>query len=179
MLRMVEDLLFLARSDSLSPPFELEPVAVEPFLSDLTKGAEALAQKHGASLTAALAGEGWVRMDPTRIKQAVLALVDNAAKYGPKGERVTLSSATPDGELRIEVEDRGPGIPEEDLPHVFERFYRVDETRQPGSGLGLSIAATITEAHGGRIEAESRPGEGTRMSLYLPLLTAEEERSRR
>jgi PAS domain S-box-containing protein len=176
MSRMVEDLLFLARSDSLSPPFELEPVAVEPFLDDLTKSAEALALEQGAPLTAALADEGWVRMDPTRIKQAVLALVDNAAKYGPKGEPVTLSSATPDGELSIEVGDRGPGIPEKDLPHVFERFYRVNGTPEPGNGLGLSIAATIAEAHGGRIEARSRPGEGTRMSLYLPLLITKEER---
>ncbi len=86
---------------------------------------------------------------------------------------MTLSSVTERGGLRVTVEDRGPGIPEESLPHVFERFYRVDKSRKRergGTGLGLSIAKTIVEAHGGRVEAWSRPGEGTRMSLYLPLL---------
>lgn len=174
MSRMVEDLLFLARSDSLSPPFELEPVAVEPFLAELAKGAEALAQERGTPLEADLSGTGWVRMDPSRVKQAVLALVDNAAKYGAKGGRVSLRSITPDGELRLEVEDGGPGIPAEHLPHVFERFYRVDDTGEPGNGLGLSIARSIAEAHGGRIEAVSRSDEGTRMTLHLPLLAPSE-----
>jgi len=73
------------------------------------------------------------------------------------------------GELRLEVEDRGPGIPEEELPLVFERFYRGEGSSESrGSGLGLPIARTIAEAHGGRLEASSRPGGGTSMSLYLP-----------
>jgi signal transduction histidine kinase len=72
--------------------------------------------------------------------------------------------------LRVDVGDRGPGIPETELPHIFERFYRLAEVDEPGSDLGLWIAQTIVEAHGGRIEAESQPGEGTRMSFILPLL---------
>ena len=96
--------------------------------------------------------------------------MDNAVKYGPERQRVTLKSACSDGELRIDVGDRGPGIPETELPHVFERFYRLNGVAEPGSGLGLSISQTIAEAHGGRIEAESQPGEGTRMSFILPLL---------
>ena len=79
------------------------------------------------------------------------------------------------GELRVDVGDRGPGIPEAELPHVFERFYRLDGVEESGSGLGLSIAQTIAEAHGGRIETESRPGEGTSMSFVLPLLQAGSE----
>ncbi|HSK99466.1 MAG TPA: PAS domain S-box protein [Rubrobacteraceae bacterium] len=176
MSRMVEDLLFLARSDSLSPPFELEPVAVEPFLAELAKGAEALAQELGTPLEADLSGTGRVRMDPSRVKQAVLALVDNAAKYGAKGGRVSLRSLTSDSDLRLEVEDGGPGIPPEHLPYVFERFYRVDDTGEPGNGLGLSIARSIAEAHGGRIEAVSRSDEGTRMTLHLPLLPSDHYR---
>ena len=84
------------------------------------------------------------------------------------------------GELRIVVEDRGPGIPKKDLPHVFERFYRVDKIRTRkagGTGLGLPIARTIVEAHGGRIEAASRQGAGTRMSIYLPLVSNHEKAS--
>ncbi|HET7480427.1 MAG TPA: PAS domain S-box protein [Rubrobacteraceae bacterium] len=174
MSRMVEDLLFLARSDSAAPMFRLEPVSTRSFLSALESRATLLSQKRGAVLETNLNGDGHLRIDPMRAEQAVLALVDNAARYSPAGEKVSLTSKSADGELRIEVADRGPGIPANDLPRVFDRFYRVEGSegyrQQSGSGLGLSIAATIAEAHGGRIEAESRVGAGTRMSLYLPLL---------
>jgi two-component system sensor histidine kinase VicK len=172
MSRMVENLLFLARSDSESPPLEMEIIAVPTFLAALKGRAEALARGRGASLEANLSGEGDLRADPARIEQAVLILVDNAAKYSPAGERVTLTAKTEAGELLIRVEDRGPGIPEEHLPHIFERFFRDDKARgrkQGGAGLGLSIARTIAQAHGGRIEVESHVGEGTKMSLHLPL----------
>ena len=182
---MVEDLLFLARSDSsdLPPaaPFVPEPVPVKPFLTCLASRAELLAREHGATLEATgnEDAEGTLRVDHIRIEQAVLALVDNAAKYGPEGGTISLRSglvAREDRttELRIEVSDRGPGIPDEELPHVFERFYRAGRSRSSGAdgggtGLGLSIAKTIVEAQGGRIEARSRPGEGTSMMIHLPL----------
>ena len=184
MTRLVEDLLFLARSDSASVPLQTETVDVVPFLHELAGRAEVLARERGAAFESALlAGEGQLRVDPARIEQAVLILVDNAAKYGPTGEPVMLSSElSHSGQLRIEVEDRGPGIPLEELPRVFERFYRVDKTRtrqgdgegpgQGGTGLGLPIARTIVQAHGGRIEVVSQPGEGTKVSLNLPLLSA-------
>jgi signal transduction histidine kinase len=117
-------------------------------------------------------------VDHIRIEQAVLALVDNAAKYGPEGGTISLRSGPVtrgDGstELRIEVLDRGSGIPDEDLPHIFERFYRARRARGPaadgGTGLGLSIAKTIVDSQGGRIEARSRLGEGTHMTIRLPL----------
>ncbi|MBA2450705.1 MAG: hypothetical protein H0V51_22050 [Chloroflexi bacterium] len=171
--RMVEDLLFLARSDSAAPPLELETVGVAPFLAELAARAEILARERGASLEVTLNGNGQVRIEPTRIEQAVLVLVDNAAKYSPDGESVALTSATSRGELCIAVADRGPGIPAADLPRIFERFYRVDKARarkEGGAGLGLAIAKTIAETHGGRIEAASRVGEGTHMSLYIPLV---------
>jgi signal transduction histidine kinase len=181
MSRMVENLLFLARSDSESPPLEMEIIAVPTFLAALKGRAETLTRGRGASLEANLSGEGYLRADPARLGQAVLILVDNAAKYSPDGGRVTLSATTESGELLIRVEDRGPGIPEEHLPHIFERFYRVDKARarkQGGTGLGLPIAQTIVQAHGGRIEAQSHIGEGTHMSLHLPL-DAEPEQSGR
>ena len=180
MTRLVEDLLFLARSDAATVPLQTETVDVVPFLHELAGRAEVLVRERGATFESALAGEGQLRVDMTRIEQAVLILVDNAAKYGPPGGLVTLSSElSGSGQLRIEVEDRGPGIPSEELPHVFERFYRVDKTRtrkgdgegpgQGGTGLGLPIARTIVQAHGGRIEVVSQPEEGTKVSLYLPL----------
>jgi signal transduction histidine kinase len=173
MARMVEDLLLLARSDSASLPLDLKTVAIEPLLAEIAGRAEVLAREHNAELEAKLEGEGFVEIDRQRIEQAVLILVDNAAKYGSPGRTVTLVSSVRSGELRISVEDRGPGIPAENLPRIFERFYRLDKARSRqlgGTGLGLPIAKTIVEAHGGHIEAVSRLGEGTKMTLCLPLL---------
>jgi two-component system sensor histidine kinase VicK len=174
MSRMVEDLLFLARSDSASVPLNLRTVAVESVLAEIAGRAEVLAREHGAKMEAKLEGAGFVEIDRQRIGQAVLILVDNAAKYGPSGGTVTLTSFVRSGELHTSVEDRGPGIPKEELPRIFERFYRLDKARSRqlrGTGLGLPIAKTIVEAHGGRIEAVSRLGEGTKISLLLPLLS--------
>ena len=175
MTHMVEDLLFLARSDSAALPLEIEMVPVESFLAEIAGRAEALTRERGAALeTTLLSGEGEVRIDQRRMEQVVLILVDNAAKYGPQGSRVRLTSTTKAAELRLTVADEGPGIPEEELPRIFERFYRVDKARSRklgGAGLGLPIAKAIVEMHGGRIEAESRVGEGTRMSIYLPLVS--------
>ena len=175
MARLVEDLLFLARSDSASPPpLEFETVAVAPFLAELAGRAEVLTREHGSELERKLEGEGYVEIDRQRIEQAVLILVDNATKYGPRGGTVTLASFVSSGELHISVEDRGPGIPEDELPSIFERFYRLDKARSRqlgGTGLGLPIARTIVEAHGGHVEAASRLGEGTKMTLRLPLLS--------
>lgn len=175
MSRMVGDLLFLARSDSASLPVKPEIVSAEPFLAELAGRAEILVRERGAKpRIESLEGQGRLRIDPSRIEQAVLILADNAAKYGPPGATVSLSSATGSGELCIEITDEGPGIPEEHLPHIFERFYRVDKARsrkQGGTGLGLPIAKTIVEAHGGRIEAWSRVGEGTLMKIFLPLVS--------
>ncbi|CAA9459364.1 MAG: diguanylate cyclase/phosphodiesterase (GGDEF & EAL domains) with PAS/PAC sensor(s) [uncultured Rubrobacteraceae bacterium] len=182
--RMVEDLLFLARSDAsnLPPatPFVQESVSVRPFLYGLAHRAELLAREYGATLEATHGErtEGTLRVDHMRIEQAVLALVDNAAKYGPEGGTISLESGLVPGDamLKIEVSDRGPGIPEDELPRVFERFYRASKPRNlgasdgGGTGLGLSIAKTIVESQGGRIEAQSRPGEGTSIKIYLPLI---------
>ena len=168
--RMVEDLLFLARSDSGSLPLNRETVPVARLLGGLAERAETLTRKHGTSLHTTLSGEGCLTCDAQRIEQATLILVDNAVKYGPPGEPIALSSSTRQGELLIEVSDRGPGIPPEELPRIFERFYRgEDSSEEPGSGLGLAIAKTIAEAHGGSVETESRVDEGTRMFLRLPL----------
>lgn len=173
MASMVEDLLLLARSDSAAVPLELEKASVPVLVEGISGRAWALARERGAELATRLAGEGEVRVDRRRVEQAVLVLVDNAIKYGSRGAAVRLSSSTESGELVVEVADRGPGIPEEELERIFDRFYRVDKARSRkmgGAGLGLPIAKTIVEAHGGNIEARSRPGEGTRMAIHLPLV---------
>lgn len=172
MTRIVEDLLFLSRFDAGTVSLEPERVEAMPFLVELSSRAESLARERDAYYSATLSGEGWLQVDTARIEQAVLVLVDNALKYGPKKGPVAFTSETRSGELLIEVSDKGPGIPEEDVPHIFDRFYRVDKARsrdQGGSGLGLSIAGTIVESHGGHIEVESRADGGTSMKIHLPL----------
>jgi PAS domain S-box-containing protein len=171
MSRMVEDLLFLARSDSDSLPLNWQMVTVAQLLGGMARRAEALAREHRTCLRTALGGEGRVRCDSQRIEQAVLVLIENAARYGTPGEPITLSSFARREELLIEVSDRGPGIPPEELPHIFERYYRGGgSSEERGSGLGLAIANSIAEAHGSSLEIESHPGKGTRVSLRLPLI---------
>jgi len=172
MTRLVDDLLFLARSDAASVPLELQRVDAGQLLRSLAARAEVLARQRGAQLSAQLEVSGPIQADPARVEQAVLILVDNAAKYGPPGGTVELAARMEGAELVVAVRDHGPGIAAEDLPHIFERFYRRRSgpvRRVPGSGLGLAIASTIVEGHGGRLSAESAVGGGTRVTIRLPL----------
>ena len=171
MSRLVDDLLLLARSDAAGLPLNLERVEAEPFLTEVAARAERIAREEGGSLHADLRADAAVELDPERIEQAIRILVDNAAKYA-KPAQVHLRADAPDGVLRIAVADNGPGIPAQDLPHIFERFYRVDRTRartSGGAGLGLAIANSIVAAHGGRIAIDTAPGRGTTMTIELPL----------
>lgn len=175
MTRLVNDLILLARSDSQQMPLEWELVETAPFMLELSERARGLASLYNVGYEADLAAEGLIQIDRPRISQAVLILVDNAAKYGSSGKQITLRSAVRGPEIMIEVEDHGPGISEENLAKIFERFYRVDKTRtrnvnSSGLGLGLAIAKTIIDMHGGRIEAESKVHVGTRMRLFLPIV---------
>jgi two-component system OmpR family sensor kinase len=113
------------------------------------------------------------------LKELLLVLVDNAIQYTPDGGEIRLSVAREDDEAVIRVVDNGVGIAEEDLPHLFERFYRADHSRHRdagtarGTGLGLSIAQWISDEHHGRIEVQSQPGKGTTFTLRLPALAVE------
>jgi signal transduction histidine kinase len=103
------------------------------------------------------------------MRQAVANLVDNAIKYTPAGGRVTVTAASTDGGLRIEVADTGIGIPPTDLPRIWDRLYRGDRSRsERGLGLGLTLVKSIVEAHGGRAEAHSDPGAGARFVVEVP-----------
>jgi signal transduction histidine kinase len=111
--------------------------------------------------------------DPDRLKQLLLNLVSNGLKYTPEDGSVTLSLHRDENWAYITVSDTGVGIPDEDLPHIFDRFYRVDKARsraQGGTGLGLAIARWIAEAHAGTIQVESTVGEGTTFTVSLPLV---------
>ncbi|MPZ23415.1 MAG: hypothetical protein GEU28_07690 [Dehalococcoidia bacterium] len=174
MTRLVEDLMFLARSDSATLPLDLKSVEVATFLPEVLENARSLARERGARLESRIAADGRIMADRGRIEQAILILVDNAAKFSPENGVVTLEATNAAGarELCVKVTDEGPGIAPADVPYIFERFYRVggQRARREGTGLGLAIAHTISSVHGGRIEVRSQQGHGTAMLLSLPLL---------
>jgi signal transduction histidine kinase len=170
--KLVDDLLFLARNDAGASPMEREFMPARLLLGRVTRPAETLVRQRGARFVVDLLPEGYLEADPTRIEQAVLNLIDNAAKHAPPDSQVTLRARSVAGELVVSVEDEGPGIPEAELPLIFERFYQVGKRRARrihGAGLGLPIARSIVEAHGGTLEAASEPGRGTTMTIRLPL----------
>jgi two-component system OmpR family sensor kinase len=168
MRELVETLLALARGDedaSLDPEFcDLGAVAEEA-----VESARAVAKDKVAIWYAPPERPIVVFFDRGRVRQAVSILLDNAVKYTPNGGRVAVAVHQSEEWAKVEVSDSGIGIPEDQLPLVFERFHQADEARASGgAGLGLAIARQIAEAHGGRIEAKSSLGEGSAFTLLLP-----------
>ena len=151
----------------------VRPKEANAFLQNEVNRHRALAKAHKVSLELEPVSAGQIlRGDREQLVQAVGNLLENGIKYNRPGGRVTVRAAVAGGDCRIEVEDTGIGIPAEDLARVFERFYRVDKGRSResgGTGLGLSIVKHVAEAHGGAVEVESRPGQGTLFTLQLPL----------
>jgi signal transduction histidine kinase len=172
MSRLVESLLTLARGDT-DISLELAPGDLGAVAVDAAKTARAAAD--GKIAVEYLPPEKPVEVsfDQARIRQAAVILLDNAVKYTPQGGNVVVKVRQENGWATLEVSDTGIGIPEHELPLVFKRFYRADQARtqsasQGGAGLGLSIARQISEAHGGKIEAKSKPGEGSTFTLWIP-----------
>lgn len=169
--RLVDDLHDLARGDA--GELRLEPVEVEvaAFLEQVAESFRGAAEAAGVEVRVEAAGAGVVDADAVRLRQAVANLVANALRHTPSGGVVTLRG----GAGRLEVADTGEGIPAADLPHVFERFRRADDSRSRatgGSGLGLAIVRQIVEAHGGTVGIDSEVGRGTTVRLELPTHTA-------
>jgi len=170
MERLIDDLLDLSRAESGAPPLEKEETSLSAFLSRVAEFHRLPAERAGKTLEV-VASEGTLHADVRKLALAVSNLVDNAIKYGKEGGRLTLTGKIEPPECTLEVKDDGPGIPPEDIPRIFERFYRVDKGRSRelgGTGLGLSIAKHIVESHGGTIRVESRIGVGTRFTIRIP-----------
>lgn len=171
MTRLVGDLMTLARADTGGLPIQQQPVDLDTIFLDVYRQVQSI--DHEVQISLEEVDQVGVLGDSDRLKQLVLNLVDNAIKYTPKGGKVMMSLSKENGRSHLIVSDTGIGIPATDLPHIFDRFYRVDKARtraQGGSGLGLSIAKWIVEAHGGTIEVESEVGQGTTFSVHLPIL---------
>ena len=172
MNRLVGDLLLLAQADSGHLPLAHERIELDTLLLEAVRDARVLARH--VNLTVGEIDQAAVIGDRDRLKQVLINLVSNAIKYTPEAGQVTLSLQLVQNWARLTVTDTGIGILPEHLPHLFDRFYRVDKARsraEGGAGLGLSIAQRIAVLHGGRIEATSTgtAGQGSTFSLWLPL----------
>jgi two-component system OmpR family sensor kinase len=171
--RLVGGLLMLAQAESGKLTLNLKPVELDSLLTEVFQQMRVLA---GSKVHTHLneIDQAQVNGDRDRLKQVLLNLIANAIQYTPPGGDVFLSLAIVRDQARIIVRDTGPGIPAEDLPHIFERFYRAEKSRTrsqvSGFGLGLAIAHWIVEHHGGRIEVDSKEGKGTTFAIWLPLL---------
>jgi signal transduction histidine kinase len=168
MYRLVEALLALTRGDEGAPlnieHHDLAVVAEDAAQTARTAAGERLAVRY-------LPAERPINapFDQDRIRQVASILLDNALRYTPEGGKVTVATREKNGWVELEISDTGVGISEDELPLIFERFYRADPSRATGgAGLGLSIARQIAEAHGGKIEVKSTPGEGSTFRLLLP-----------
>jgi two-component system sensor histidine kinase VicK len=172
MSRLVSDLLQLSRLDYQKTRWVKEPISLVKIVEDvITKLAVTIKQKNMEVYQTFEDGFPMILGDRDRIEQVILNVIGNAVKYTPEGGRIRIKGSSENRRAVLSISDNGIGIPEEDLPRVFERFYRVDKARSRdlgGTGLGLSIAKQIIEAHDGTIAIDSRYGEGTTVTITLP-----------
>jgi heavy metal sensor kinase len=166
---LVNSLLLLARADAGEVVVLRKPVDLASLASEVAEMYGPLAEEHGVELRWVCRRPIPVLGDPSRLRQLLTNLVDNAVKFSEPGGSVTLGLELADGQARIVVADTGVGIASEHLQHIFERFYQADPARSSaGSGLGLSICHWIVEAHGGHLEVKTVPGSGSTFTAVLP-----------
>ncbi len=175
MRRLVDDLLTLSRLDGGSLALHRQSLALVDFLAHFLRKVERLGEERNVHIALSKAS-GNVWADPDRLHQVLLILLDNALRYTPAGGSITLAAEPVGKMVRLSVHDTGCGIAPEQLPHVFERFYRADQARarageHSNAGLGLSIAKGLVEAHGGKIGIESALNVGTTVWFTLPAAT--------
>lgn len=171
--KIVEDLLMLSKIESREFQLKREIILLPGFVDDVIDFVKEPAEKKKISISRnQIPSSLSVEADRNYLEQVLINLLDNAIKYTPEGGSVTISAIGKDtGEIEFSIEDNGIGIPKEDLPRIFERFYRVDKGRSQelgGTGLGLSIVKHIVQAHGGKVWAESQIGKGS--TFYFTLL---------
>jgi signal transduction histidine kinase len=169
MSKLVDDLLLLSRLDAQRLKLARDLIPLPELLGEVSRQMEKLALDQGVQIELGdVRGAVWG--DPTRLRQVLLILLDNALRHTPAGGKIRLETGMRGRLRQIAVSDNGEGIPTQHLAHIFERFYQVDpgSNENRSSGLGLSIAKGLVEAQAGIIRVESQPGEGTRFSIALP-----------
>lgn len=168
--RLIDDLRTLSLADSGVLKLQLEMIDLAELVSEVVASFQAQARDAGISLQVDLQPElAPVEVDPTRLREVLVNLLANALRYTPSGGEIEIRAWEQAGDprqLNLSVRDSGPGIAPEDLPHIFERFYKTEDSQ--GSGLGLAIARSLVVAHEGEIEAQSELGEGTTIHISLP-----------
>ena len=170
--RLVDDLQELSLAEAGQIRLERQPVALADIVDRAVEAVRPRAEAEGVTLQVDLPEDLLVDVDPQRIGQVLRNLLDNALTHTPSGGEITVAAHAEGQWVEVGVRDTGSGIAAEDLPYVFERFYRADKSRSRatgGAGLGLAIARQLVEAHGGRIWVESTEGEGCTFTLALPL----------
>jgi two-component system, OmpR family, sensor histidine kinase BaeS len=175
LVRLLNDLLDLARSDAGRLAIRPEPTEVAPLIDDVVRTMRAQTESAGQTLSENIEpGLPIVNVEPSRIRQILVNLLTNAHEYCPEGASIEVAARAAGAEVEISVSDNGPGIPAEQLERIFERFTRGDAgltQRVGGTGLGLAIAKSLVELHGGSIEAESTVGQGSTFRFRLPIGT--------
>jgi hypothetical protein len=170
--QLIAELFELAMLESQGPELHFEPFSLAELVQDVAQKFELEADKHGLTLETEIpAGAAFVSGDIALIERVLENLIENAIKYTPQGGRIRLSLVPGPGRIAARVSDTGVGIPADQIPHIFERFYRVEKSRgegPEGTGLGLAIARRILDLHGSAIAVESKPGDGTSFSFELP-----------
>src|SRR5262249_26614028 len=160
---------FLARTDAGAVERPVEPVDLAAVLDDVAPALRALAERTGVAIVVEHPSTVTVPGNGPMLFRLVFNLAENAIKYSGAGKRVAVRLTTDDGDAVLEVRDDGPGIALEDQAHIFDRFYRADRARtRGGTGLGLALARSIVQVHGGRITVSSTPGAGTTFRVVLP-----------
>lgn len=176
MKALVEQLLFLARGDSENLPLQKTVIDICKLGDEIIGEARLIDSAHRFRVD--FKSPVFIRADQQLMKQAIRIMIDNSIKYTPEGEEISLKIFPKDGKAYIQVQDKGVGIRPEDVPHIFDRFYRSADARggkAGGAGLGLSIAKWIIEKHGGNFEVISRVDIGTRVTIELPHITKTEK----
>jgi heavy metal sensor kinase len=171
MSSVINKLLFLARADAGAEAHTFKIVDMKNLVSDVASDMEVIAQEKGVKLMTGPLEQTSVRGDAVQLRQLLSNLYQNAIRYTPSGGKITVKVNSHDKKVIIHIEDTGIGIPSEHVPHIFERFYRVDKVlsrEEGGSGLGLAIAKVIATVHGGTIEVESQVRKGSTFKVILP-----------